>query len=104
MIQAVAHDGHRFGSAAFDLRQVVRQVRIGFQHSLAFVLDALDSHRDRAAFVVDSVQQVGRYVADRGEGKAVQNVATSSERIAQVLDLASAQYARDYSEATRPLR
>lgn len=38
---------------------------------------------------------------DRREDKAAHNVATSSERIAQVLDQTSLQYVRDYSESTR---
>ena len=42
--------------------------------------------------------------ANRGDGKAAQHVATSSERIAQVLDEASAQYARDYSAGLRAAR
>ncbi|MBK6358221.1 MAG: type IV pili methyl-accepting chemotaxis transducer N-terminal domain-containing protein [Betaproteobacteria bacterium] len=64
--------------------------------------DAIGLAKNQWIFFESAINRLS--VADRGEGKAVQNVATSSERIAQVLDLASAQYARDYSEATRPLR
>jgi hypothetical protein len=39
--------------------------------------------------------------AKRADGRAAQNVASSSERIAQVLDEASAQYARDYALGLR---
>ena len=64
--------------------------------------DAIGLAKNQWIFFESAINRLS--VADRGDGKAVQNVATSSERIAQVLDLASAQYARDYSEATRPLR
>lgn len=40
----------------------------------------------------------------RDDARAAMNVATSSERIAQVLDEASAQYVRDYVPVSRPVR
>ncbi|MFH1659622.1 MAG: type IV pili methyl-accepting chemotaxis transducer N-terminal domain-containing protein [Pseudomonadota bacterium] len=64
--------------------------------------DAIGLAKNQWIFFESAINRLS--IADRGDGKAVQNVATSSERIAQVLDLASAQYARDYSEATRLLR
>lgn len=42
--------------------------------------------------------------ADRREDKAAQHVATSSERIAQVLDQTSLQYIKDFAESARPAR
>jgi hypothetical protein len=42
--------------------------------------------------------------ADRREDKAAQHVATSSERIAQVLEQTSQQYVRDYSDSARASR
>ncbi len=64
--------------------------------------DAIGLARNQWIFFDSAISRLG--MAGRGDGTAVQNVATSSERIAQVLDLASSQYARDYTEATRPPR
>lgn len=53
-------------------------------------------------FFESAVNRLGG--VDRSDGKAVLHVATSSERIAQVLDATSAQYVRDYGEGWRPAR
>jgi len=57
--------------------------------------------RNQWIFFESAVNRLGG--ADRSDGKAVSHVATSSERIAQVLDATSAQYVRDY-EAGAPAR
>ncbi|MFZ2268127.1 MAG: type IV pili methyl-accepting chemotaxis transducer N-terminal domain-containing protein [Azonexus sp.] len=53
-------------------------------------------------FFESAVNRLGG--ADRSDGKAIQHVATSSERIAQVLEATSLQYARDYGEGQRLAR
>jgi hypothetical protein len=53
-------------------------------------------------FFESAVNRLGG--VDRSDGKAIQHVATSSERIAQVLDATSAQYVRDYGEGLRPAK
>jgi hypothetical protein len=79
-------------------------------------LNELDSARENSTASRDAVglaknqwiffdSAIGRLNSgSKGDGKAVQNVITSSERIAQVLDLASAQYARDFVDAMRQSR
>ena len=64
--------------------------------------DAVGLAKNQWIFFESAINRLG--AGDRGDTKALQNVVTSSERIAQVLDLASAQYARDYTEATRQPR
>jgi hypothetical protein len=64
--------------------------------------DAVGLARNQWIFFDSAIGRLA--VAGRADGMAVQNVVTSSERIAQVLDLASAQYARDYAEAMRVVR
>jgi hypothetical protein len=64
--------------------------------------DAIGLAKNQWVFFDSAISRLA--IAGRGDGKAMQNVITSSERIAQVLDLASSQYARDYADATRSVR
>ncbi|AXS79972.1 type IV pili methyl-accepting chemotaxis transducer N-terminal domain-containing protein [Dechloromonas sp. HYN0024] len=104
----VALDGSRAQGVLVDIEQARKEFSTG--------LNELDSARENSSASRDAVglaknqwiffdSAIGRLAADgKGNGKAVQNVVTSSERIAQVLDLASAQYARDYLETMRQAR
>ncbi len=100
------------GDATQGVRVDIEQARREFSAGLG----ELDSARDntpssRAAlslarnqwvFFDIAIRQLNTTVRD--DGKAVRNVATSSERIGQMLDDASAQYVRDYTEVVRQAR
>lgn len=104
----LAQGGNRAQGVLVDIEQARKEFTAG--------LGELDSARENSSASRDAVglaknqwiffdSAIGRLsMGDKGDGKAVQNVVTSSERIAQVLDLASAQYARDYAETSRPVR
>jgi hypothetical protein len=104
----LAQGGNRAQGVLVDIEQARKEFASG--------LNELDSARENSSASRDAVglaknqwiffdSALGRLsVGDKGDGKAVQNVVTSSERIAQVLDQASAQYARDYVGASRPVR
>jgi AraC-like DNA-binding protein len=64
--------------------------------------DAIGLARNQWVFFDTAISRLA--VVGRSDGKALQNVATSSERIAQVLDLASSQYAKEFADATRAAR
>lgn len=55
--------------------------------------------RNQWIFFDNAIRDLNK--ADHREDKSAQNVATSSERIAQVLDQTCLQYVRDYSESGR---
>jgi hypothetical protein len=64
--------------------------------------DAVGLAKNQWVFFDSAINRLN--VAGRGDGTAMQNVATSSERIAQVLDLASSQYAKEFADAMRVIR
>jgi len=100
------------GDATQGVRVDIEQARREFSAGLG----ELDSARDntpssRAALSLARNQWVFFDIAisqlnatTRDDGKAVRNVTTSSERIGQMLDDASAQYVRDYTEVVRQAR
>lgn len=100
------------GDTTQGVRVDIEQARREFSAGLG----ELDSARDntplsRAAISLARNQWVFFDIAisqlnttARGDGKALRNVATSSERIGQMLDDASAQYVRDYTEVVRQAR
>ena len=93
----LAQSGNRSQGVVIDIEQARKEFAAG--------LNELDTSRENSPASRDAIglaknqwiffdSAIGRLsVADRGDGVAVQNVVTSSERIAQVLDLAGAQYA-----------
>lgn len=104
----LAQGGNRSQGVLVDIEQARREFSTGLneldtaRENSPASRDAVGLAKNQWIFFDIAINRLG--VVDRGNDMAVQNVATSSERIAQVLDLASSQYARDYSEATRPLR
>lgn len=64
--------------------------------------EAIGLARNQWIFFESAIAELGK--AERREGKSAQHVATSSERIAQVLDQASLQYVRDYADGLRNSR
>jgi hypothetical protein len=104
----LAQGGSRAQGVLVDIEQARREFSTGLNEldtaheNSPASRDAIGLAKNQWVFFESAINRLG--IVDRGNGTAVQNVATSSERIAQVLDLASSQYARDYSEATRLLR
>lgn len=104
----LAHGGDRSQGVLTDLQQA--------RHEFASGLKELDTAQEnspasREAIALAKTQWIFFELAigdlnqaRRGDGRAAQNVATSSERIAQVLDEAGAQYARDYALGLRAAR
>ena len=104
----LAQGGSRAQGVLVDIEQARREFSTGLNEldtaraNSPASRDAVGLAKNQWVFFESAINRLG--LADRGDGRAVQNVATSSERIAQVLDLASAQYARDYAETTRLIR
>lgn len=104
----LAQGGSRSQGVLVDIEQARREFSTGLneldtaRENSPASRDAVGLAKNQWIFFESAINRLS--IADRGDGKAVQNVATSSERIAQVLDLASSQYARDYTDATRLLR
>ena len=104
----LAQGGSRAQGVLVDIEQARREFSTGLneldtaRENSPASRDAVGLAKNQWVFFESAINRLG--LADRGDGRAVQNVATSSERIAQVLDLASAQYARDYAETTRLIR
>ena len=101
----LAQAGNRSQGVVIDIEQARKEFATGLQEldtareNSPASRDAIGLARNQWIFFESAINRLG--VADRGDGLAVQNVATSSERIAQVLDLASSQYARDYADSLR---
>jgi len=103
-----AQGGNRSQGVIVDIEQARKEFSSGLleldtarDNTLAS-RDAIGLARNQWIFFDSAISRLG--MTGRGDNRAVLNVATSSERIAQVLDLASSQYARDYTEATRQPR
>lgn len=103
-----AQGGNRSQGVIVDIEQARKEFSTGLQElatareNSSASRDAIGLAKNQWIFFDSAINRLG--VVGRGDGMAVQNVATSSERIAQVLDLASSQYARDYAEAMRLVR
>lgn len=104
----LAYGGDQSQGVRTDLQQARREFASGLQE-----LDTAreNSPASREAIALAKNQWIffdlaigGLNQANRADGRAARDVATSSERIAQVLDEASAQYARDYSLSLRAAR
>jgi hypothetical protein len=104
----LAQGGNRSQGVIVDIEQARKEFASGLKE-LATAPENSPASRDAIGlasnqwiFFDSAISRLG--VVGRGDGMAVQNVATSSERIAQVLDLASSQYARDYADGLRAVR
>lgn len=104
----LAHGGDRSQGVLTDLQQArlefasgLRELDAARENSLAS-REAIALAKNQWIFFELAISDLNQ--ARRADARAAQNVATSSERIAQVLDDASAQYARDYSAGGRPAR
>lgn len=92
--------GDRSQGVRLDVEQARREFATGLgeldaaRENSAASRQAIALARNQWIFFDIAISQLD--LAVRKDGQAARNVATSSERIAQMLDEASAQYARDY--------
>ena len=104
----LAHGGDRSQGVLTDLQQARLEFASGLKEldtareNSPASREAIALARNQWIFFELAIGDLNQ--ARRGDGRAAQNVATSSERIAQVLDEASAQYARDYALGLRAAR
>lgn len=104
----LAQAGSRSQGVLVDIEQARKEFSTGLneldtaRENSPASRDAVGLARNQWIFFDSAISRLA--VAKRGDGNAVLNVATSSERIAQVLDLASTQYAREFADATRLIR
>lgn len=101
----LAQGGDKSQGLLIDLEQARKEFVVGLQeldtaqeNSLAS-REAIALAKNQWIFFDNAVSQLRQ--SNRADGKAAQHVATSSERIAQVLDVVSGQYARDFAESLR---
>lgn len=93
----LAQGGNRSQGVVVDIEQARKEFATGLEElatareNSSASRDAIGLAKNQWIFFDSAISRLG--VADRGDGQAVQNVVTSSERIAQVLDQAGAQYA-----------
>lgn len=103
----LAQGGKRSQGLLVDLEQTHKEFAVGMQELVmsrensSASRDALELVRNQWVFFDAAVRQIQSKSAD---GKAAQHVASSSERIAESLDLVTGQYARDFSAAGRPAK
>jgi hypothetical protein len=93
----LAQGGNRSQGVVIDIEQARKEFAAGL-HELDTARenspasrDAIGLAKNQWIFFDSAISRLG--IANRDDGMAVQNVVTSSERIAQVLDQAGAQYA-----------
>lgn len=104
----LAQAGDKSQGVQIDIEQARKEFSAGL-HELDTARENTSASREAIALAKNqwiffelAISQLNQ--GGRGDGRAAQHVATSSERIAQVLDEASAQYARDYSGSLRAVR
>lgn len=100
-----AYAGDRSRGVMIDIDQARKEFVTGLneldaaRENSAASRDAIALAKNQWIFFNSAIDDLGR--AGKDGGKSALNVATSSERIAQVLDESSQQYARDYVEGQR---
>lgn len=100
-----AYAGNHSQGVLTDIEQARKEFANGLQEldtareNSSISRDNIGLARNQWIFFDNAIRDLNK--ADRREDKSAQNVATSSERIAQVLDQTSLQYVKDYSESAR---
>ncbi|MFN4325890.1 MAG: type IV pili methyl-accepting chemotaxis transducer N-terminal domain-containing protein [Azonexus sp.] len=100
-----AYAGNHSQGVLTDIEQARKEFAQGLQEldtareNTSASRDNIHLARNQWIFFDNAIRDLNR--ADRREDRSAQNVATSSERIAQVLDQTSLQYVRDYSASIR---
>lgn len=100
-----AYGGNRAQGVLVDIAQARKEFASGLQEldaapeNSSASREAIGLARNQWIFFDGAIGDLGK--AERREDRSALNVATSSERIAQVLDQTSLQYARDYADGLR---
>ncbi|MCG2577451.1 type IV pili methyl-accepting chemotaxis transducer N-terminal domain-containing protein [Dechloromonas sp. XY25] len=103
-----AYAGNRTQGVLVDIEQARKEFAGGLQEldaarkNSSASREAIGLARNQWIFFDGAISDLGK--GGRREDKSAQNVATSSERIAQVLDQTSLQYVRDYADGLRNSR
>lgn len=103
-----AYAGNRSQGVLVDIEQARKEFASGLQEldaareNSSASREAIGLARNQWIFFDGAIADLGK--GERREDKSALNVATSSERISQVLDQASLQYARDYADGLRNVR
>ena len=103
-----AYAGDRTQGVLIDIEQARKEFANGLleldtaRENTTGSRDSISLAKNQWIFFDCAIRDLNK--ADRREDKAAQHVATSSERIAQVLEQTSQQYVRDYSDSARASR
>jgi len=103
-----AYAGDRTQGVLIDIEQARKEFANGLleldtaRENTTGSRDSISLAKNQWIFFDSAIRDLNK--ADRREDKAAQHVATSSERIAQVLEQTSQQYVRDYSDSARASR
>ena len=103
-----AYGGDRTQGVLIDIEQARKEFANGLleldtaRENTLSSRDNISLAKNQWIFFDGAIRDLNK--ADRREDKAAQNVASSSERIAQVLDQTSLQYVKDYSGSIRLAR
>lgn len=103
-----AYAGDRKQGVLIDIEQARKEFANGLleldtaRENTTSSRDNISLAKNQWIFFDSAIRDLNK--ADRREDKAAQHVATSSERIAQVLEQTSQQYVRDFSDSTRASR
>ncbi len=103
-----AYGGNRSQGVLVDIEQARKEFASGLQEldaareNSSASRESIGLARNQWIFFDGAIADLGK--GDRKEDRSALNVATSSERIAQVLDQASLQYVRDYADGLRNVR
>ena len=103
-----AYAGDRTQGVLIDIEQARKEFANGLleldtaRENTTGSRDNISLAKNQWIFFDSAIRDLNK--ADRREDKAAQHVATSSERIAQVLDQTSQQYIKDFAEGARPAR
>jgi hypothetical protein len=104
----LAQAGDKSQGVLIDLEQARKEFAAGLQEldtareNSPASREAIALAKNQWIFFELAIRQLNQ--ASRDDGKASLHVATSSERIAQALDVASSQYVKDYAESLRVVK
>lgn len=104
----LAQSGDKSQGVLIDLEQARKEFAAGLQEldtareNSPASREAIALAKNQWIFFELAIRQLNQ--ANRDDGKASLHVATSSERIAQALDVASSQYVKDYAESLRGVK
>lgn len=103
-----AYGGNQTQGVLIDIEQARKEFASGLleldmaRENSTASRDAIGLARNQWVFIDSAIRELGKI--ERREERAAQNVVSSSERIAQVLDQTSLQYIKDFADGVRSAR